>query len=74
MIITFLVQMKSGDGTPVKAELKDTSRYNNDPAFRSAADAVHRAIMNPRCQPWPLSPEKYNSWRNITLNFDPRDY
>jgi hypothetical protein len=30
--------------------------------------------MNPRCQPWPLSPEKYNSWRNITFNFDPRDY
>ena len=30
--------------------------------------------MNPRCQPWPLSPEKYNSWRTITFNFDPRDY
>ena len=48
------------DGTPVKAELKDTGRYNNDPNFRAAADAAHRAIMNPRCQPWPLSPEKYN--------------
>ena len=28
----------------------------------------------PRCQPWPLSPEKFNSWRTITFNFDPRDY
>jgi hypothetical protein len=73
MIITLLVQMNQ-DGTPVKAELKDTGRYNNDPNFRAAADAAHRAIMNPRCQPWPLSPEKYNSWRNITFNFDPRDY
>ena len=43
-------------------------------AAGAAADAAHRAIMNPRCQPWPLSPEKYNSWRNITFNFDPRDY
>jgi hypothetical protein len=33
-----------------------------------------RAVSNPRCQPWPLSPDKYNAWRTITFNFDPRDY
>lgn len=73
LVVTLVVQMNQ-DGTPVKAELKDTGRYNSDPAYRAAADAAHRAIMNPRCQPWPLSPEKYNSWRSITFNFDPRDY
>ncbi len=73
LIITLIVQMNQ-DGTPVKADLRDTGRYNNDPAYRAAADAAHRAIMNPRCHPWPLSPEKYNSWRTITFNFDPRDY
>ncbi|MBM3647395.1 MAG: cell envelope integrity protein TolA [Alphaproteobacteria bacterium] len=73
LVVTLVVQMNQ-DGTPVKAELKDTGRYNNDPVYRAAADAAYRAIMNPRCQPWPLSPEKYNSWRNITFNFDPRDY
>ncbi len=73
LVITLIVQMNQ-DGTPVKSELKDTGRYNNDPVYRAAADAAHRAIMNPRCQPWPLSPEKYNSWRTITFNFDPRDY
>ena len=73
LIITLVVQMNQ-DGTPVKAELKDTGRYNNDPNFRAAADAAHRAIMNPRCQPWPLSADKYTSWRTITFNFDPRDY
>jgi hypothetical protein len=73
MIITLVVQMNQ-DGTPVKAELSDTGRYNRDPIFRAAADAAHRAIMNPRCHPWPLSPEKYGSWRYITFNFDPRDY
>ena len=73
MIITLTVEM-SQNGTPVKAELRDTGRYNSDPAYRAAADAAHRAIMNPRCQPWPLSPEKFNSWKTITFNFDPRDY
>lgn len=62
------------DRAPVKAEIVDKVRYGSDPDFRAAADAAHRAIMNPRCQPWPLSPEKYNSWRIITFIFDPRDY
>ena len=62
------------DRTPIKAEILDKARYNSDPAFRTAADAAHRAIMNPRCQPWPLSPERYNAWRIITFNFDPGDY
>ena len=73
LIVTLVVQMNQ-DGTPVKAELKDTSRYYSDPLFRAAADAAQRAILNPRCQPWPLSPEKFNAWRTITFNFDPRDY
>ena len=73
MIITMAVEM-SQNGTPVKAEVRDTGRYNRDPVYRAAADAAHRAIMNPRCQPWPLSPEKYGSWKTITFNFDPRDY
>jgi hypothetical protein len=73
LIVTLIVQMNQ-DGTPVRAEIKETGRYNSDPTYRAAADAAHRAIMNPRCQPWPLSPEKFNSWRTITFNFDPRDY
>ena len=73
MIVTLVVQMNQ-DGTPVGAEISDSGRYHRDQTFRAAADAAYRAIMNPRCQPWPLSPEKYNSWRTITFNFDPRDY
>jgi hypothetical protein len=72
-IVTLVVQM-SQDGTPTKVDLKDTGRYNSDPTFRAAADGAYRALMNPRCQPWPLSTEKYNAWRTITFNFDPRDY
>lgn len=72
-IVTLIVQMNQ-DGTPAKAELKDTGRYNNDPTFRAVADAAHRATMNPLCQPWPLSPERFHAWRTITLHFDSREF
>ena len=73
LVVTLVVQMGQ-DGTPVKAEQQNMGRYNNDPIYRAAADAAHRAIMNPRCQPWPLSAEKFSAWRTIIFNFDPRDY
>ena len=66
--VTFIVWMNQ-DGTPIKAEMKDTGRYNSDPTYRAAADAAHRAIMNPRCQPWPLPPEHYDAWKTLTINF-----
>ena len=72
-IVTLVVQMNQ-DGTPVKAEVEDAGRYRSDAVFRAAADAAWRAVMNPRCQPWPLPADRYNGWRTITFNFDPRDY
>ncbi len=74
LVVQLVVQMNQ-DGTPVDAEIKDTGRYSRDPLFRAAADSARRAVLNPRCQPWPLPPDKYsNGWRFITFNFDPRDY
>jgi hypothetical protein len=72
-VVTLTVQMNQ-DGTPTKAEIQDTGRYNNDPVFRSAADAAYRAVLNPRCQPWPLPADRYTGWRSITFNFDPREF
>lgn len=40
-----------------------------DPFFRAAAESVLRAIR--RCQPFSMPVEKYTSWRNIELTFDP---
>lgn len=40
-----------------------------DPFFRAAAESVLRAIR--RCQPFAMPVEKYASWRNIELTFDP---
>lgn len=44
---------------------------SGDPLFGLAAEAAMRAVTG--CQPYTLPPEKYHLWRNITMNFDPRD-
>jgi hypothetical protein len=72
-IVGITVQMNR-DGSIAKAEIRDRARYEADADFRQVADDAWRALMNPRCQPWPLPPEKYDAWRTMTFYFDPRDY
>lgn len=60
------------DGTVREARIVDTSRMN-DPFYRAAAEAALRAALNPACQPLPLPPEKYNTWKTFVFGFDPRD-
>ncbi|MCB1531299.1 MAG: energy transducer TonB [Alphaproteobacteria bacterium] len=61
------------DGTVQNASILNQSRYNRDSHFRAAADAAVRALRNPRCQPLKLPAEKYNQWKTIVVNFDPRE-
>lgn len=41
------------------------------PFFRAAADSARRAIL--RCQPYNLPAEKYDTWDEVIVNFDPRE-
>ncbi len=41
------------------------------PFFRAAADAAVRAVM--LCQPYQLPARKYALWRDMILNFDPKE-
>jgi colicin import membrane protein len=41
------------------------------PQFQLAADAATAAVL--KCQPFQLPPDKYNMWRRVTLDFDPRE-
>ena len=47
-----------GAGRYSSAEIIDHDRYRTDPAFRQAADAVRRSVMNPRCNKVLLPPER----------------
>lgn len=44
---------------------------NSNPAFRAAASSAVRAVM--RCAPYDLPAEKYDAWKDIIFNFDPRE-
>lgn len=41
------------------------------PFFRAAADSARRAVL--RCQPYNLPVEKYDTWDEVIVNFDPRE-
>jgi colicin import membrane protein len=38
---------------------------------RAMADSARRAVM--RCAPYNLPAEKYETWADVTVNFDPTD-
>ncbi len=61
------------DRTIREARIVDQFRYNRDSFFRAAGDSALRAVMNPRCNPLNLPPQKYEQWKEITIHFDPRE-
>lgn len=44
---------------------------SSNPAFRAAASSAVRAVM--RCAPYNLPVEKYDAWRDVIINFDPKE-
>ena len=44
---------------------------SGNPAFGAATSSAVRAIM--RCQPYSLPIAKYEAWREVIINFDPRE-
>jgi colicin import membrane protein len=61
------------DGSVINVSIADTSRYNSgDPFYVSFADSAVRAVR--LCSPLKNLPkEKYSTWRDIELNFDPKE-
>lgn len=43
----------------------------NSPYFLAVQESALRAVHE--CEPYPLPPAKYEIWKDIVLNFDPRD-
>lgn len=66
------VQMNA-DGTVRKADIIDKGRMARDPLFRTAAESALRAVWNPECNPIKVSKEKYDTWKDMRLTFNPKD-
>jgi len=61
------------DGSVQQATIVDQSRYASDPVFRAAAESARRALFNPLCTPLHLPPDKYDIWKDMVVNFNPKD-
>lgn len=73
LIVVLRVQLEQ-DGTVTNVELASSSksRYASDTFFRAAADSALRAVR--QCSPLEnLPPDKYQTWRDIELTFDPKE-
>lgn len=67
------VRVRIGQDRIVRhAELADTSRLH-DSFYVAVAESAIRAVVNPRCSPLKLPPDKYHVWNSIVFNFDPRE-
>lgn len=72
LVVQLRVEMNP-DGTVRTAEIQDRARMASDSFYRAAAESARRAVLNPRCSPLRLPPEKYNAWKTLVLNFDPKE-
>lgn len=61
------------DRTLREARVVDQGRYRSDSFFRAAADSAIRAVRNPLCSPFALPPDKYDTWKTVTVTFNPKD-
>ena len=43
----------------------------NTPYFLAASESAIRAVQ--ACDPYPLPASKYDAWKDMVLNLDPRD-
>ena len=53
--------------------IQDRGRLVSDPFFRAVAESALRALRNPSCVPIKLPYKHYDMWREIVLNFDPKE-
>jgi len=60
------------DGTVRQATIVDQGRLG-DPFYRAAAESARRAFFNPLCRPLHLPPEKYAVWKDLVVDFSPKD-
>jgi len=64
---------RNPDGTVREAKIRDDVRMATDPFFRAAAESALRAVLKPKCNPLKLPSDRYDLWKTMTLNFNPKE-
>lgn len=71
MLVVLVVALNQ-DGSLAQVSIADDGRYDSDAQYRAMADSAVRAVR--ACTPIRnLPPEKYGSWANLELTFDPKE-
>ena len=60
------------DGTVRQATIVDQGRMS-DPLYRAAAESARRTFFNPQCTPLRLPADKYEIWKDLVVDFNPKD-
>lgn len=71
LIVEIRVQVGQ-DGIVTAAQIVETGR-GGDPLWRAAAESARRAFFNPQCTPLKLPPDKYATWKDMVVDFNPKD-
>ncbi len=71
IVVTITVELDK-TAHVIKANLADPTKASTDPVYRVAAEAALRSLNHPACTPLLLPKEKYDVWKSMTINFDPR--
>jgi hypothetical protein len=72
LVVAIRVEMNA-DGTPRAAAVDSSGSGRASPYFSATAESAVRAVLNPRCHPFKLPPDKYDRWRTMTLIFNPKE-
>jgi hypothetical protein len=60
------------DGIARQAMIVDQGRLG-DPIFRAAAESARRTFFNPECTPLRVPDGKYELWKDLVVDFSPKD-
>jgi hypothetical protein len=72
-LVIWIRVVVSPDGNVQQATIVDRARTDGDPFFRAAAESARRAFFNPECRPLRLPAGKYEIWRDMLVDFSPKD-
>lgn len=70
MVIDIRVLMNP-DGKVMDAQIENQAQMAMNPFFRAMAESALRAVT--KCSPLKLPPEKYENWKEMSLQFNPKD-
>ena len=70
IVVAVVVEMNR-DATVQSAVVADKARLS-EPLYKAAAESALRTVLNPRCSPWPLPADRYESWKTLVIDFNPK--